>query len=111
MKKDISPVTPINELGPQQDFVTYNKPALQDAPITKQTKADLDKLLDNIKDAFAEDKRQIDKTPLIEMTTDTGDHLPIAKKPYSLALKHYDWVKEETEKLLEAGVIRQSHSR
>ena len=44
------------------------------------------------------------------MTIDTGDHPPIAKKPYTLALKHYDWVKEEIDKLLEAGVIRESHS-
>ena len=44
------------------------------------------------------------------MTIDTGDHPPIAKKPYILALKHYDWVKEEINKLLEAGVIRDSHS-
>ena len=44
------------------------------------------------------------------MTIDIGDHPPIAKKPYTLALKHYDWVKEEIDKLLEAGVIRESHS-
>ena len=44
------------------------------------------------------------------MTIDTGDHPPIAKKPYTLALQHYDWVKEEIDKLLEAGVIRESHS-
>ena len=55
-------------------------------------------------------KRQIGKTPLIEMITDTRDHQPIAKKPYTLALKHCDWVKEEIDKLLEAGVIRESHS-
>ena len=44
------------------------------------------------------------------MPIDTGDACPIAKKPYTLALKHYDWVKEEIDKLLEAGVIRESHS-
>ena len=44
------------------------------------------------------------------MTTDTGDHPLIAKKPYTIAIKHYDWVKDETDKLLEAGVIRESHS-
>ena len=49
LKKDLSPVTHINELGPQQDFVNFNKPALQDAPIDKQTRADLGKLLDNNK--------------------------------------------------------------
>ena len=37
LKKDLSPVTHINELGPQQDFVNYNKPAVQDAQIDKQT--------------------------------------------------------------------------
>ena len=37
------------------------------------------------------------------MEIDTGDHPPTAKKPYTLDLKHYDWVKEETDKLLEAG--------
>ena len=84
LKKDLSPVTHINELGPQQDFVNYNKPALQDATIDKQTKADLHTLLNNNKDAFAEDERQIGTTPLIEMTTDTGDHPPMAKKPTPL---------------------------
>ena len=44
------------------------------------------------------------------MTIDIGDHPPRAKKPHTLALKHYDWVKEEIDKLLEAGVIRESHS-
>ena len=44
------------------------------------------------------------------MSIDTGNHLPIAKKPYALALKHYDWVRDEIDKLLEAGVIRKSHS-
>ena len=44
------------------------------------------------------------------MTIDIGDHSPIAKKPYTLALKHYDSVKEQVDKLLEAGVIRKSHS-
>ena len=44
------------------------------------------------------------------MTIDAGDHPPIAKKPYTLTLKCYNWVKEEIDKLLEAGVIRESHS-
>ena len=64
-KNDLSCVTHINELGPQQDFVNYNKPALQGAPIDKQTKADIDKLFDNNKGAFAEDEKQIGTTPLL----------------------------------------------
>ena len=44
------------------------------------------------------------------MSIDTSEHPPIAKKPYALALKHYDWVRDEIDKLLEAGIIRESHS-
>ena len=44
------------------------------------------------------------------MSVDMGDHPPIAKKPYALALKHYDRVRHKIDKLLEAGVIRESHS-
>ena len=42
------------------------------------------------------------------MSIDSGNHLPIVKKPYSLALQHYEWVRDEIDKLLEAGVIRES---
>ena len=48
--------------------------------------------------------------PLIKMSVDTGDHSPIAKKPYTLAIKHHKWVMEEIDKLLEADVIMESHS-
>ena len=46
----------------------------------------------------------------MKMLIDIGDHAPIAEKPYTLAIKHYAWVKEEIGKLLEAGVMRDSHS-
>ena len=110
MKKALSPVIQINELGPQQGFVNYNNPDLYDAPTDKQTKADHGKLFDNNKDAFADDERQIGTTTLIEMTIDTGDYPPITKKPYTLALKQYDCMKDEIDKLLEARIIRERHS-
>ena len=75
----------------------HKKPQLQDAHIDRKTKLDLEKLFDGNKDAFAEDERKIDTTPLIKMSIGTGDACPIAKKPYTLALKHYDWVKEEID--------------
>ena len=71
----------------------YKKPSLLDAPFNKQTRHDLGKLLEDNHDAIAEDERQVGTTPLIKMSTETGDHLPIAKKAYALALKHYDWVR------------------
>ena len=79
-KKDFYPVQ-INEVGPQQDYVHYRKPSLLDVPIDKQTKHDLEKLLEDNHDAFAEDERQIGTTPLMKMSINTGDHQPIARKP------------------------------
>ena len=43
------------------------------------------------------------------MSINMGDSGPISQKPYPVAMKHYQWVKEEIDKLLEVGVIRNSH--
>ena len=39
------------------------------------------------------------------MTIDAGSSDPVSQKPYPIAMKHYQWVKEEIEKLLAAKVI------
>ena len=39
------------------------------------------------------------------MTIDTGTTGPVSQKPYPIAMKHYEWVKDEIEKLLTAKVI------
>ena len=39
------------------------------------------------------------------MTTDTGTTNPVSQKPYPIATKHYEWVKDEIEKLLATKVI------
>ena len=44
------------------------------------------------------------------MDIDTGDSPPSTKKPYTLPLKHYDWVQQEIESLEQAGIITQSVS-
>ena len=56
------------------------------------------------------DETTIDTTPLTQMSIDMGDSDPVSQKPYPVAMKHYNWVKEEIDKLLEAAVIRNSHS-
>ena len=70
----------------------------------------LDNLLRTFKDQFAKDETTIGTTPLIQMSINTGDSDPVSQKPYPVAMKHYNWVKEEIDKLLEAGVIRNSYS-
>ena len=47
---------------------------------------------------------------LVEMEIDTGNHPPIASKPYTLPLKHYNWVQKEIETLERAGIIERSIS-
>ena len=88
----------------------YRKPSLLNAPVNKQTRHDLERLVEENYDALTEDEKQIGTTSLIKMSIDTSDHLQIAKKPYALALKNYDWVRDEIDKLLEADFIRESHS-
>ena len=39
------------------------------------------------------------------MTIDTSTSDPVSLKPYPIAMNHYQWVKEEIEKLLTAKVI------
>ena len=41
---------------------------------------------------------------------DTGDSPPITQKPYTLPLKHTEWVQRELEILEKAGVIVRSVS-
>ena len=44
------------------------------------------------------------------MSNNTSDHPPTGKGPNILSIRHYDWIKEEFGKLLEAGVTCESHS-
>ena len=70
----------------------------------------LDTLLLEYKSQFAQDETSIGTTPLISMTFDTGDSPPVSKRPYLIAMKNHQWVKEEIEKLLEANIICSSRS-
>ena len=86
---------------------SFTPPKYQlDATIQQQ----LDNLLRTFQDQFAKDEMTIGTTPLTQMSIDTGDSNPVSQKPYPIAMKHYNWVKEEIDKLLEAGAIRNSHS-
>ena len=59
---------------------------------------------------FSKDFADIGKTPIIQMEIDTGDNPPVSQRPYSLALKHVEWVRQELEALEKAGVITRSVS-
>ena len=67
-------------------------------------------LLEEYASQFAQDEKSIGMTPLTSISIDTGTANPVSRKPYPIAMKHYDWVKNEIEKLLAAKVICSSHS-
>ena len=58
--------------------------------------------------SFKKNSKDIGRTNLITMDIDTDDHPPICQKPYTLALKHYEWVQKEVEQLEQMGIITRS---
>ena len=62
-------------------------------------------LLQEYDSQFPQDETSIGITPLTEMPIDTGTYEPVSQKPYLIAMKHYQWVKDEIDKHLTAKVI------
>ena len=88
----------------------HRKVLLEDKNISPKTQESFDKLCEKYDDIISKNSGDIGKTMLIEMEIDTGNHPPIASKPYTLPLKHYDWVQKEIETLERAGIIERSIS-
>ena len=83
---------------------------LQNAPITDEIRTDFKELCNGYTDIFSKSSEDIGHTPLLKMDIDTGDSPPVCQKPYSLPLKHVEWVTKELEILEKAGVISRSVS-
>ena len=67
-------------------------------------------LLQEFESQFTKDETSIGTAPLTSMTIDTGTADPVSQKPYPIVMKHYEWVKDEIEKLLATKVSCTSHS-
>ena len=78
--------------------------------LTTNIQNELNALLKEYESQFMKDERSIVTTPLTSMTIDTENSDPVSQKPYPITMKHYQWVKEEIEKLLAAKVICSSRS-
>ena len=70
----------------------------------------LQTLLKEYASQFTKVETSVGTTLLTEMTMDMGTSEPVSQKQDPIAVKHYPWVKEETEKLLMAKVIWGSRS-
>ena len=92
------------------DIEVHRKVVFQDADISDEQQQAFKDLCTEFKDIFSTNSGDIGKTPLLEVEIDTGDSLPITQKPYTLPLKHTEWVQRELEILEKAGVIVRSVS-
>jgi hypothetical protein len=84
---------------------------LRDANTTPETKQKMSALLRDYEDVMSSGNNDIGHTKLFEaeiLTDPTAK--PPASRPYPLALKHQDWVRDDLEDLLERGIIQRSFS-
>ena len=84
---------------------------LQDKDITTDIRQKFEELCDECGEAFSKNNKDIGRTKLVKMDIDTGDSPLVSLRPYTLPLKHYEWVQREIESLEWAGVITKSMSK
>ena len=108
---ELSEVVESDFLISSGDVYPNRKVELEDADIKNSTRVSFEVLCEQQHEAFSKNNNDIGRTQLIEMEIDTGDSLPVAQSPYTLPLKHYDWVRQEIETLEKSGVIKRSLSR
>ena len=87
------------------------KVQLQDKDITTDIRQKFEELCDEYGEAFSKNNKDIGRTKLVKIDIDTGDSPPVSLRPYTLPLKHYEWVQREIESLERAGVITKSMSK
>ena len=99
------------------DFVTSPanvvrpcKASLQDFKVTEEETKAFKELCEKYSDVFSENSGDIGRTSLIKLDIDTGENPPVCQRPYTLPLKHAEWVKKELNILEAAGIIVRSVS-
>ena len=106
------PETPSNTafICSPADVPGHHKVHLQDKEISADVCQRFEELCEEYGEAFSKHNEDISRTKLVKMDIDTGDSPPISSRPYTLLLKHYEWVQREMESLEWAGVIKKSMS-
>ena len=106
------PQTAFNSLTTQQMLDEHIQPDTFTPPLHNlpdDVRKSLNQLLRTFKSQFTQDETSIGTTHLIKMQNDMGDSEPVSQKPYPIAMKCYDWVRSEINKLLDAWICN-SHS-
>ena len=91
------------------DFITSpadvtgpHKASLQDFKVTEEETKAFKALCEKYSDVFSENSGYIGRTSLIKIDIDTP---PVCQRPYTLPLKHVEWVKKELNILEATGII------
>ena len=111
-KKGFLPVPPKSDfICSPAEVSAHRKVKLQSKPVKEDTIQQFEELCECFPEVFSKNSEDIGRTNLITMDIDTGDHPPpICQKPYTLALKHYEWVQKEVDQLEWTGIITRSMS-
>ena len=88
-----------------------HKVQLQDKDITTNIRQKFKELCEQYGEAFSKSNEDIGKTKLVKMDIDMGDSPLVSSRPYTLPLKHYEWVQREIESLECAGIITKIMSK
>ena len=79
------------------DVLGPRKVQLQDLEVTPDVKQKFEELCERYEDAFSKNSEDIGRTKLVKMDIDTGDSQPVSSRPYTLPLKHYEWIQREID--------------
>ena len=93
------------------DIPGPRKVQLQDKDITTNIRQKFEELCEQYGEAFSKSNEDISRTKLVKMDIDMGDSPPVSSRPYTLPLKHYEWVQREIKSLERAGIITKSMSK
>ena len=93
------------------DVPGHRKVHLQDKEVSVDICQRFEELCEEYSQAFSKHNEDIGRTKLVKMDIDTGDSPPVSSRPYTLFLKHYEWVQREIESLEWEGVITKSMSK
>ena len=111
------PSRPRLTVPPKSDMVCspaevkyHRRVEFKDHNASADMKSPSEELCSQFPEVFSTNNEDIGHMNLITMDIDTGDSPPSAKKPYTLALKHYYWVQQEIKSLERTGVITRSVS-
>ena len=95
----------IRFLKSPMDVDPWETVALKDADVSPKAQKSFEELCEEFNDIYSKNSSDLGKTPLLKMDIPTGDSPTVSQKPYTLVLKHEQWVREEIETLEKAGVI------